>query len=202
MPSRERKPEKRQEDILSCIQRSLRERGFPPSVRELQRACGLKSPSSVHYHLKKLEAQGAIARNPQTSRSIVLAGRPVQSVSVPLVGQVRAGQPVLAEENLLDRLSVPEDLTRGEGSFALKVHGDSMIGAGILDGDTVILTPTPTVESGAIAVVLVDGEATVKRVFHERGALRLQPENPSYPPILTRNASVVGRVVGLLRHYA
>lgn len=196
-----RNPRKRQEAMLACIRSSLERRGFPPSVRELQDAAGLKSPSSVVYHLKRLEEQGAIRRSPATSRSIELTEKPPASAGVPLLGQVPAGMPLLAEENFVDLIGVPAAWL-GEGRhFALTVRGDSMVGAGIMDGDIVVLRSTQQVEQGTIGVAMIDGEATVKRIFYDADHVRLMPENPAYPPITSRTATIVGKVVGLIRTY-
>ncbi|MCL6581527.1 MAG: transcriptional repressor LexA [Firmicutes bacterium] len=195
----------RQRQILEFIKRQTRERGYPPSVREIGEAVGLSSSSTVHGHLARLEEKGYLRRDPSKPRAIEIleeGGRAVQKqrlVSLPLVGRVTAGQPILAVENIEDYVPLPRDLVGSEGCFLLKVQGDSMVGAGIHDGDLVIVKPQPTADNGDIVVALLEDEATVKRFYRERGAVRLQPENPRLEPIVTRNVRIVGKVVGLFR---
>jgi repressor LexA len=173
----------------------------PPSVREIQAALGFRSTSTVHFYLKQLESQGLIRRNERASRGIELVANPLRAVAeVPLVGRVTAGQPTLAQEEVAEVLLVPRGFA-GEDAFALTVRGDSMIGAGILDGDTVVVDRGARVEDGDIVVALLDDEATVKRLFREGDSLRLQPENPAYPPVRSSTAQILGRVVALFRRY-
>ncbi|MFO7941319.1 MAG: transcriptional repressor LexA [Bacillota bacterium] len=201
---------KRQRDVLSYIIESTRERGFPPSVREICQGVGLKSPSTVHSHLSSLEQKGYIRRDPSKGRAIEIvlddAGlSPVDFddvVAVPLVGRVTAGTPILAVENIEEYLPLPRSLTRGaqDGVFLLKVEGSSMIDSGILDGDTVVVRRQNHADNGDIVVAMVgDEEATVKRFYREKDAVRLQPENRSMEPIITRDVTILGLVVGLFR---
>lgn len=194
----------KQQKILEFIQTAIRQKGYPPSVREIGEAVGLKSPSTVHMHLNKLEQMGAIRRESDKNRAIDVVGdspmRNVSMVSVPLVGRVTAGQPVLAVENIEDTYPMPSDLVGHESVFMLKVDGESMIQAGIYDGDFVIVRDQDSARNGDIIVALVDGEeATVKRFFRESDRVRLQPENDSMEPIYSRDVSVLGKVVGLYR---
>ena len=194
----------KQQKILEVIQSSIRLKGYPPSVREIGEAVGLKSPSTVHMHLSKLEQMGAIRRESDKNRAIDVVSdspmRNVSMVSVPLVGRVTAGQPVLAVENIEDTYPMPADLIGHENVFMLKVDGESMIQAGILDGDYVIVRDQDSARNGDIVVALVDGEAaTVKRFFHEKNRVRLQPENDSMEPIYTTDVAVLGKVVGVYR---
>jgi repressor LexA len=198
---------KRQKEILRFILSEVRKKGYPPSVREIGKAIGLSSSSTVHAHLSNLEKKGYLKRGQALPRAIeVLRPRPGATVpgykrvsSVPLVGRIAAGEPVLAEENIEDYFPLPTDFV-GEGpSFLLRVKGDSMIEAGIFDGDYVVVRKQPTVENGEIAAVLLEDEATVKRFYKEKDKIRLQPENPSMEPILTREALVLGKVIAVLR---
>lgn len=194
----------KQQQILAVIQSSIKQRGYPPSVREIGEAVGLKSPSTVHAHLNKLEEMGAIRRESDKNRAIDVVGasnmRNIAMVSVPLVGRVTAGQPILAVENIEETYPLPADLVGHENVFMLKVDGESMIQAGILDGDYVIVRDQDSARNGDIIVALVDDEeATVKRFFHEKNRIRLQPENDSMEPIYTTNVAVLGKVVGVYR---
>ena len=202
---------KRQREVLAFIERYSAEHGYPPTVRDIGGALGLASPSTVHAHLSKLEGVGALRRDAAKPRALeILAGGGGRSgagrgraargpAGLPLVGRVAAGRPILAEENVEEYVDVPA-LAGGErGGFVLEVSGDSMRDAGILAGDHVVVHPQDTAEDGQIVVALVDDEATVKRFFRERDHVRLQPENSSVQPILTRDVRVVGRVVGVLR---
>lgn len=195
----------KQQEILTYIQNSIKQRGYPPSVREIGDAVGLKSPSTVHAHLNKLEQTGAIRRESDKNRAIDIVGasslRNVSMVSVPLIGRVTAGQPILAVENIEDTYPLPSDLVgHDENVFMLKVQGESMIQAGILDGDYIIVRDQSTARNGDIIVALVDEEeATVKRFFHENSRIRLQPENDSMDPIYSTNVAVLGKVVGVFR---
>ncbi len=176
--------------------------GSSPSVREIGAALGIKSTSTVHRHLGELEDAGYLTREHGKMRNIVLHER--GGVRVPLVGTVTAGQPILAVEQIEDFLTVP-DLHRGaagEELFALHVRGDSMIQAGILDGDIIVVRKTPTARNGEIVVALVEDEATVKRFYKENGHYRLQPENDAYEPIILDSVIILGRVIQLIRNYA
>ena len=194
----------KQQQILDVIQTSIRQKGYPPSVREIGELVGLKSPSTVHMHLSKLEQLGAIRRESDKNRAIDVVGdaplRNVSMVSVPYVGRVTAGQPVLAVENIEETYPMPADLVGQENVFMLKVDGDSMIQAGIFDGDFIIVRDQDSARNGDIVVALVDGEeATVKRFFHEKDRVRLQPENDRLSPIYSRDVSVLGKVIGVYR---
>ena len=203
---------KRQQAVLSCIENCMREKGYSPTVRDICAALGLSSPSTVHVHLKALERKGFIERDPLKSRSITLT-RPfevdsslqaVQAsfskvVDVPLVGNVAAGEPILAEENITDTLTLPTDIVGDDPTFLLAVRGESMIEAGINDGDYVVVKEQPVADNGDIVVALIDDGATVKRFFHERDYVRLQPENASMEPIITRDCSIAGKVVAVFR---
>lgn len=196
---------RRQRQILDYIKACIRERGYPPSVREIGEAVGLKSTSTVHAYLSRLEQKGFIRRDPTKPRAIEVfdeAMARARTVAVPLVGQVTAGQPILAVENIEDVLPLPTGLVPDGEVFALRIRGDSMIGAGILDGDYVIVRRQETADNGDIVVALIDDEATVKRFFRENDRIRLQPENPAMEPIYVRDARILGKVVALLRRMA
>ena len=193
---------KRQSEIFEFINQQLEKTGYPPTVREIGKALGLHSPSTVHAHLAKLEKSGVLRRDPSKPRAIeVLVDRAkrVMAPGVPLVGQVAAGTPILAEENIEELLEVPALIGAESGDYALRVKGDSMRDAGILAGDLVIVRPTEEAANGEIVVALLDDEATVKRYFLESDAIRLQPENPDYEPIMTREVELLGRVIGVFR---
>jgi repressor LexA len=194
---------KRQQEIFDFVKRYVGERGYPPTVRDIGKAIGLTSSSTVHAHLANLEKLGVLRRDPTKPRAIeVLVGKAKAAVGpsgLPVVGQVAAGQPVLADENIEEYVDVPPMAGGGEGRFVLAVHGDSMVDAGILDGDHVVVRSQETADDGEIVVALVGEEATVKRFFKEPDHVRLQPENEAMEPIRTRDVSIVGRVVGVLR---
>ena len=193
---------KRQSEIYEFIKSHLDTTGYPPTVREIGKALGLHSPSTVHAHLAKLEKSGVLRRDPSKPRAIELLldrAKRVIRPGVPLVGQVAAGQPILAEENIEDVIEVPEMIGAEGGDYALRVRGDSMRDAGILEDDFVVVRPAQDAVNGQIVVALLGDEATVKRFFRERDTIRLQPENPNYEPILTRDAELLGRVIGVLR---
>ena len=199
---------KRQQAVLDCIEDCIREKGYGPTVREVCHALGLSSPSTVHVHLKALEEKGLIKRDPLKSRSISLTypleGSSVQAsfskiVNVPLVGDVAAGVPILAEENITDTISLPTDIVGDAPSFLLSVRGESMIEAGINDGDYVVVKEQPVANNGDIVVAIIDDGATVKRFYKEKDHIRLQPENSSMDPIITTNCSIAGKVVAVFR---
>ncbi len=193
---------KRQAEIFEFINGHLDKTGYPPTVREIGKALGLHSPSTVHAHLAKLEKSGVLRRDPSKPRAIeVLVDRAKRVVrpGVPLVGQVAAGEPILAEENIEDTLEVPEMMGAEGGDYALRIRGDSMRDAGILEGDLVIVRPTEDPNNGEIVVALFEDEATVKRYFRESDSIRLQPENPDHEPIVTREVKILGRVIGVFR---
>jgi repressor LexA len=197
----------RQRKILDFIQTTVKQRGYPPSVREIGEAVGLHSPSSVHAQLAGLAEKGLLAKDPSRPRAIRVNapddGSAVEVAGtrrVPVLGQIAAGAPLLAEQHVEDTLVVPEELT-GKGTlFALRVRGDSMINAGIFDGDTVVVREQATAEDGDIVAALIDEEeATVKRLSRKGGTLRLLAENDAYAPIEAQNVRVLGKVVSVLR---
>jgi len=194
---------KRQKEIFDYIKRYVRKHGYPPTVREIGKALGLHSPSTVHAHLAKLEASGLLRRDPSKPRAIELMVDKVKRAinpGTPLVGNVAAGAPILAEENIEDYLQVPSVIGgEDDDDYVLRVRGDSMIGAGILEGDYVVVRPAQTATNGEIVVALIEDEATVKRYFKERNGIRLQAENPDYEPIRSKDAQVLGKVVGVFR---
>jgi repressor LexA len=197
---------KRQQEIFDFIKSYGAEHGYPPTVRDIGKAIGLASSSTVHAHLANLEKVGLLRRDPTKPRAIeLLLDRAKQVVStggLPLVGQVAAGQPVLAEQNIEDYVQVPPIAGGDQGEFVLAVRGDSMLDAGILDGDHVIVHRQEAADDGDIVVALVGEEATVKRFFRENDHVRLQPENQSMEAIRTRDAQILGRVVGVCRRVA
>jgi repressor LexA len=194
---------KRQREIFDYIRRYLRKYGYPPTVREIGQALGLHSPSTVHAHLAKLEQIGLLRRDPSKPRAIeVMMGRARKVLSgpgVPVVGNVAAGEPILAEENIEDYYEVPSVIGGEGGDYILKVRGDSMKDAGILEGDFVVVRPADEAKNGEIVVALLGDEATVKRFYRERNAIRLQPENKAHKPIRTQDAELLGKVVGVFR---
>ena len=189
-----------QQRILDYIKREIELKGYPPSVREICRAVGLRSTSTVHAHLNHLEAQGLIRRDATKPRALeVLDGSHPRGRSVPLVGRVTAGQPILALENIEDYLTLPQSMV-GQGEvFCLRVQGESMIEAGILDGDIAVVRQQAHAENGEIVVALIDDEATLKRIYYEQGHVRLQPENATMAPIIVDHAAVLGKMVALFR---
>lgn len=193
----------RQQKIYDFIKDEVRNKGYPPSVREIGEAVGLRSSSTVHAHLEKLEHKGYIRRDPTKPRAIEILESDVQAahmVSLPLVGRVPAGEPVLAEENIEEFIDVPSQFVKpGTTQFVLRVKGDSMIDAGILDGDLVLVRQQSQAENGEIVVALLEDEATVKRFYREADTIRLQPENPRYQPIETPDVVVLGKVVAVFR---
>jgi repressor LexA len=195
----------RQRRILDFIQRTVRERGYPPTVREIGEAVGLTSSSSVHAQLENLGRLGLLRRDPAKPRAIEVAGaRPARAVEVPVVGRIAAGAPVLADENVEDHLPVPEALAGSGELFALRVQGDSMVEAGILDGDLVVVRRQDVAPEGTIIAALVPGpaedEATVKRLRRTGGKIVLVPENPAMEPIdMPPGGRILGVVVSVLR---
>jgi repressor LexA len=194
---------KRQDEIFEFVKRYVSDHGYPPTVRDIGKAIGLTSSSTVHAHLANLEKLGLLKRDPTKPRALeVLVDKAKGAVlpsGLPLVGQVAAGSPVLAEENIEEYLQVPGIAGGDEGEFILEVKGDSMVKAGILEGDHVIVRKQETAKNGEIVVALVGEEATVKRFFREEDHVRLQPENDALDPILTREVELLGRVVGVCR---
>src|SRR5829696_1516181 len=194
---------KRQQEIFDYVKRYVSEHGYPPTVRDIGKAIGLTSSSTVHAHLGNLEKLGLLKRDPTKPRALeVLVDKARSAVSpggLPLVGQVAAGSPVLAEQNIEEYVPVPGIAGGDEGEFILRVKGDSMIDAGILEGDHVIVRRQDSASDGEIVVALVGEEATVKRFYREKDHVRLQPENAALDPIRTRDVQVLGRVVGVCR---
>jgi repressor LexA len=199
---------KRQQEIFDFIKRYSAKYGYPPTVRDIGKAVGLASSSTVHAHLANLEKLGLLRRDPTKPRAIELLDRAVESVrsavrpsGVPLVGSVAAGQPILAEENIEEYVAVPPAVGGEDGDFVLRIRGESMIDAGILEGDYVVVRPQDVADDGDIVVALVgeESEATVKRFFHEPDHVRLQPENATMEPIRSTDVRVLGKVVGLFR---
>jgi repressor LexA len=202
----------RQRAILEYVRGFVDEHGYPPTVREIGEAVGLRSPSTVHAHLAQLERAGLLRRDPTKPRAIELTDRrrqldesPADVHRLPLVGEIAAGGPLLADQNIEDYVAVPEPLSRGGEEFILRVKGDSMVGAGILDGDFVVVQRRQDARDGEIVVALADAdesveEATVKRFFREDGRVRLQPENDALEPIYADHVQILGKVIGVFRH--
>jgi len=200
----------RQAAILEFIQQSLRDHGYPPSVREIGEAVGLASSSTVHGHLARLEAKGYLRRDPSKPRAIEVFASDVSvagalashehAVMAPIIGKVTAGLPITAVENIEDYFPVPKSMAKGYEVFLLRVQGDSMIEAGIFDGDFVIVRKQDSARNGDIVVAMTEAdEATIKRFFMESDTIRLQPENSSMKPLYYRNVRVLGLVVGVFR---
>ena len=195
---------KKQTEILEYIKSQILNKGYPPSVRDICTAVNLKSTSSVHAHLETLEKNGYIRRDPTKPRAIEiiddnfnLTRREV--VNVPLIGQVAAGQPLLAVENITSYFPIPAEFIPKEEVFMLNVKGESMVNAGIYDGDQIIVKQHSTASNGEIVVALVDDSATVKRFYKENGHIRLQPENDFMEPIIVDSCEIIGKVIGLIR---
>ncbi len=194
---------KRQKEIFDFIGRYASKYGYPPTVREIGKAVGLHSSSTVHAHLANLEKSGLLRRDPSKPRAIELlvdrAKKVIRPMGLPLVGQVAAGQPILAEENIEEYLDVPDMIGGEDGDYVLRVRGDSMKNAGILEDDYVVVRPADAADDGEIVVALIGEEATVKRYFREADHVRLQPENEAMEPIRTTEAKLLGTVVGVFR---
>ena len=195
----------RQREIWDYVVAYVDQHGYPPTVREIGQAVGLASPSTVHAHLANLERAGLLKRDPTKPRALELIARErEQEYRLPLLGQVAAGSPLLAEENVEDYLAVPEPLSRGGEEFLLRVKGDSMINAGILEGDILVVRKQESADDGEIVVALAGedesaGEATVKRFFREGERVRLQPENDALEPIYADYVQILGKVTGVFR---
>lgn len=210
-----RKITKRQQQIYDFIKEYQHEKGYPPSVREMAAAVGLSSPSTVHAHLSALEARGLLKRDATKPRALELFNEDGSSVSLPkqetspqrgtvslpLVGRVAAGIPILAEQNIEDTFTVPTEIATDQGSFILEVHGSSMINVGIYNGDYIIVREQKSAMNGEIVVAMIDGAATVKTFYKEQGRVRLQPENDTMEPIYAVNPTILGKVVGLMRRF-
>lgn len=195
-----KKMDLKQKQCLEFIKEYFDERGVAPTVREIETAMDYHSPSSAQYMLNTLEKAGYIERDPLMKRTVRIKGFDTKAYHVPLVGTVTAGQPILAVESIEDYIPVPVN-NKGKNMFALKVRGDSMINAGILNGDTVIVEQTPVASNGEIVVALIGDEATVKRFYKEKGHFRLQPENDAYEPIIVDEVSILGKVNMVIRKY-
>ena len=194
----------KQQEILQVIKDAILQKGYPPAVREICAAVDLRSTSTVHAHLEKLEQAGYIRRDPAKNRSIEIVDDDFgltrrEMANIPIVGRVAAGAPLLAEQNIEGYYPMPVEMLPNADVFILKVHGDSMAEMGILDGDSVLCAQTSTADNGDVVVALVEDSATVKRFYKENGHYRLQPENAAYDPIIVDECSVLGKVFGLLR---
>ena len=194
---------KRQKEIFDFIGKYAAKYGYPPTVREIGKAVGLHSSSTVHAHLANLEKIGLLRRDPTKPRAIELlvgkAKKAIGQTGLPLVGQVAAGEPILAEENIEEHIAVPPAIGGESADYVLRVRGDSMKDAGILDGDFVVVQEAKDAANGEIVVALIGEEATVMRFYRERDRIRLQPANPAHKPIRTKEAEVLGKVVGVFR---
>ncbi|HKL13026.1 MAG TPA: transcriptional repressor LexA [Halanaerobiales bacterium] len=203
----------RQREIYTYIVNEIDKKGYPPSVREIGRAVGLKSPASVHNHLKTLEELEFIRRDPSKPRAIEILDKSnkedefdnkykKEMIQVPIVGRVTAGVPILAEENIEDYFPIPTSFIKVKGKqlFMLEIDGESMVNAGIDDGDYVIAQQQKTANNGEIVIALIDNRATVKRFYKRSDYVELRPENPDYDPILVKNVKLLGKVVGLFRN--
>ena len=213
-----RKITKRQQQIYDFIKEYQQEKGYPPSVREMASAVGLSSPSTVHAHLSALEARGLLKRDATKPRalelfdedgsSVSISSKPEEpaasrgAVSLPLVGRVAAGIPILAEQNIEDTFTVPTEIATDQGSFILEVHGNSMINVGIYNGDYIIVREQKSAMNGEIVVAMIDGAATVKTFYKEQGRVRLQPENDTMEPIYATTPVILGKVVALMRRFS
>lgn len=193
----------KQQEILDFIKCEINSKGYPPSVREICSAVGLKSTSTVHGHLDRLEKKGLIRRDPTKPRAIEVLDDSLyqkEMINVPIIGSVAAGQPILAVENIEDRFPIPADFFPHKNQlFMLQIKGQSMIGSGINDGDFIIIQQQSTAANGEIVVALIDDSATVKTFYKEKDHIRLQPENPSMEPIIVDDCVILGKAVGLFR---
>lgn len=195
----------KQKEIYEFLKTYTENKGYPPSVREICEAVSLKSTSTVHGHLKRLEKKGLIKRDPTKPRAleiVELNSTKREMLNIPIIGKVTAGLPILATENIEDTFSLPLDFIKHDRElFMLKVTGDSMINAGIREGDLAIIEQTNAALNGEIVVALIENEATIKRFFKEKDSIRLQPENDSMAPIIVEDCSILGKLVGLFRQY-
>lgn len=197
---------KKQLEILEYIKSQILERGFPPAVREICEAVHLKSTSSVHSHLETLEKNGYIRRDPTKPRAIEILDDTFnltrrELVNVPIIGQVAAGEPILAQENIENYFPIPAEIMPNNQTFLLKVKGESMINAGILDGDMVLVEEACTASNGDMVVALIEDGATVKTFYKEEGVFRLQPENDNMDPIIVKELMILGKVIGVFRFF-
>ena len=194
----------KQQQILDYIKEEILAKGYPPTVREICEKVGLRSTSSVHSHLETLEKNGYIRRDPTKPRAIEICDDSFQMVrtemvSIPVVGRVAAGEPILADQNIDSYFPIPAEMIPSGTSYALRVHGESMINAGILDGDLLFVSSCNSAENGEIVVALIDDSATVKRFYREKDHIRLQPENDAMEPIIVDHCVILGKVFGVLR---
>ena len=194
----------KQNEIYEFLKTYTDNKGYPPSVREICEAVGLKSTSSVHGHLKRLESKGLIKRDPTKPRALEIKDDSIKKeiINVPIIGKVTAGLPILANENIEEVFPIPLDyISHNQELFILNISGDSMINAGIFDGDLAIIEKCKTAKNGEIVVVLIENEATIKRFYKEKNHIRLQPENDNMEAIIVNNCKLLGRLVGLFRSY-
>lgn len=197
---------KKQEEILEYIKSQILERGFPPAVREICEAVNLKSTSSVHSHLETLEKNGYIHRDPTKPRAIEILDDTFnltrrEMVNVPIIGRVAAGEPLLAQQNIENYFPIPAEMMPNKQTFLLQVHGESMINAGILNGDYILVQQQQTADNGDKVVALIDDGATVKTFYREEGIIRLQPENDFMDPIIVKDCTILGKVIGVFRFF-
>ena len=197
----------KQEAILEFIKSEILAKGYPPAVREICSAVGLKSPATVHFHLNVLENNGYIRRDPTKPRAIEIIDDDFsitkrEYAQIPIVGYVAAGEPLLAEEHIQDYFPLPADMLPNSKVFMLQVRGDSMMYAGILDGDQVIVKQTDTASNGDMVVALIEDGATVKTFYKEKDHIRLQPENPDYDPLIVQDVKILGQVIGVFRFFS
>lgn len=194
--------EMKEQKVLEYISTFIEKNGFPPSIREICADLNIKSTSTVHAYISALEEKGKLKRNKLKKRAIIPT-RPMrsESIDVPVLGNVAAGKPILAEENIQEFFPLPMHFAKNKDIFMLKIVGDSMIEAGILDGDYVIVRQQANAKNGEIVVALIENEATVKTFYKEKDGIRLQPQNCAYPPIFSVNVSILGKVIGVYRIY-
>lgn len=197
----------KQREILEYMKEQILAKGYPPSVREICTAVGLKSTSSVHSHLETLEKNGYIRRDPTKPRAIEIVDDSFQNISrremvnIPMLGKVAAGQPLLADDNINGYFPLPVEYVHNKQTFMLTVQGESMINAGIFDGDLIIVEQTSVARNGDIVVALIEDSATVKTFYKESNYIRLQPENDSMDPIIVQDCMIMGKVIGLYRQF-
>ena len=196
----------KQREILEYIKAQILERGFPPAVRDICEAVNLKSTSSVHSHLETLEKNGYIRRDPTKPRAIEILDDTFnltrrELTNVPLIGRVAAGEPLLAQENIENYFPIPVELLPNNTTFLLTVKGESMINAGILDGDMILVEEKHTASNGEMVVALIEDSATVKTFYKEEGIIRLHPENDEMEPIMVRDVMILGKVIGVIRFF-
>ena len=197
---------KKQEEILEYIKSQILERGFPPAVREICEAVNLKSTSSVHSHLETLEKNGYIHRDPTKPRAIEILDDTFnltrrEMVNVPIIGRVAAGEPLLAQQNIENYFPIPAEMMPNKQTFLLQVQGESMINAGILNGDYILVQQQQTADNGDKVVALIDDGATVKTFYREEGIIRLQPENDFMDPIIVKDCTILGKVISVFRFF-